>query len=176
MRRAFTLVELIVVIVVLAILAGVSVPVYVDYTARARTAKLQDYLGRVRSAIAHFRLNQSVNGTDRYPTWQELCTQGTVLDGFSVSGTYMASGSNYEFFINPFNANPQLASTDGTAAVLTSTQAKAGTVPAGWLNARGWVYWTATPAGGNEAYFYSASDAVTTVPKLGGGFKTANEL
>lgn len=39
-RSAFTLIELVAVIVVLAILAGVAIPRYVDYSSRARVASL----------------------------------------------------------------------------------------------------------------------------------------
>ena len=36
--RAFTLIELIVIIVVLAILSGIAIPKYIDYTANAKAA------------------------------------------------------------------------------------------------------------------------------------------
>jgi prepilin-type N-terminal cleavage/methylation domain-containing protein len=51
MRRAFTLVELIAVIVVLAILAGVAVPRYFDYAQRARVSMVVANLAAVGSAL-----------------------------------------------------------------------------------------------------------------------------
>lgn len=77
--RGFTLIELIAVMVVLAVLAGVAVPRYFDYADRARTSALQGSLGAIRSGIANFYTNQIVNGTARYPTATELGTLGTVM-------------------------------------------------------------------------------------------------
>jgi prepilin-type N-terminal cleavage/methylation domain-containing protein len=79
-RAGFTLVELIVIIVVLAILAGVGIPVYMDHTVKARRAAIAGVLGGVRSAIGHFYLAQDVAGTPRYPTLVELQTTGVVLN------------------------------------------------------------------------------------------------
>lgn len=79
-RSGFTLVELIAVIIVLAILAGVAVPKYFDYTAKARESATKASLGNARSAIANFYTNEALqNGTAAYPTLAELETLGTVL-------------------------------------------------------------------------------------------------
>lgn len=78
--RAFTLIELIVVIVVLAILSGVAIPKYFDYAAKARESACKGTLGAVRSAIANFAANQLVTtGTSTYPTLVNLQTLGTVM-------------------------------------------------------------------------------------------------
>jgi prepilin-type N-terminal cleavage/methylation domain-containing protein len=77
--RAFTLIELIVVIVVLAILSGVAIPKYFDYANNAKISSTKGILGGVRSAVANFYANQAVSGTARYPTLVELQTVGTVM-------------------------------------------------------------------------------------------------
>jgi prepilin-type N-terminal cleavage/methylation domain-containing protein len=77
--RGFTLIELIAVIVVLAILAGVALPKYFDYAAQAKTSSVKGTLGGVRSAIAHFYANASSTGAAAYPTLVQLQTQGTVM-------------------------------------------------------------------------------------------------
>lgn len=77
--RAFTLVELIAVVVVLAIMAGVAIPKYMDYAARARTSALQGALGGVRTAVANYYADQAVQGTAQYPTHTQLQQQGVVL-------------------------------------------------------------------------------------------------
>lgn len=77
--RGFTLVELIAVIVVLAILAGVAIPKYFDYSAKAKESACKGMLGAVRSAISNYYANGAVNGSAVYPTLAQLTTPGTVM-------------------------------------------------------------------------------------------------
>jgi general secretion pathway protein G len=77
--RAFTLIELIAVIVVLAILAGVAIPKYFDYAANAKASSAKGTLGGVRSAIANFYANSAVSGAAAYPSLVQLQTTGTVM-------------------------------------------------------------------------------------------------
>ena len=91
--RAFTLVELIVIIVVLAILSGVAIPKYIDYTTSAKASAAKATLGAVRSAIANFYANQAVNGSARYPTLVELQTVGTVMQEVLASNPYNNSAT-----------------------------------------------------------------------------------
>ena len=78
-RRAFTLIELIAVVVILAILSGVALPKYFDYAADAKKSACKGALGGVRAAIANFYANSAIAGTATYPTLAELETVGTVL-------------------------------------------------------------------------------------------------
>ena len=78
-RRAFTLVELIVIIVVLAILSGVAIPKYIDYTANAKSSAGKATIGAVRSAIANFYANSALTGAATYPTLVQMQTLGTVM-------------------------------------------------------------------------------------------------
>lgn len=55
--RGFTLVELIVVIVVLAILSGVAIPKYFDYAEKARVSKAKAVRGALKTAVQQARLN-----------------------------------------------------------------------------------------------------------------------
>lgn len=148
---AFTLIELIAVIIVLAILAGVAVPRYFDYTDRARTSAVQGTVGNVRSAISNFYANASVSGTPAYPTLAQLTTVGTVLqDAFPV---------------NPYN---NLRTVNTATAAEWAARTVAGTF--------GWKYYvdnTATP----PVYgFYTNSTNVTTAPNGAGGTLTANNI
>jgi len=92
-RRAFTLVELIAVIVVLAILSAVAVPKYFDYSAKAKESAARGIIGGVRSAIANFYANQAVNGSARYPTLVELQTVGTVMQEVLAQNPYNSSAT-----------------------------------------------------------------------------------
>ena len=78
-NRAFTLIELIAVMVVLAVLAGVAIPKYFDYADRAKSASLQGALGGIRTGVASFSAESSFTGTAAYPTFAELTTLGTVM-------------------------------------------------------------------------------------------------
>lgn len=77
--RAFTLIELIAVIVVLAILSGIAIPKYFDYAARAKESACKGMLGGMRSSIANYYANQAVNGNAAYPSPALLATPGSVL-------------------------------------------------------------------------------------------------
>jgi prepilin-type N-terminal cleavage/methylation domain-containing protein len=127
--RAFTLIELIAVIVVLAILAGVAIPKYFDYAQNAKASSVKGTLGGTRSAIANFYGNSAVNGTAAYPTLTEMQTVGTVLqepispnpynnDATIAAATYVAasppvagtSGWNYDATSGKFWCNSATAS------------------------------------------------------------------
>ena len=91
--RAFTLIELIAVIVVLAILSGIAIPKYFDYAARAKESATKGALGGVRSSIANFYANSAVNGTPTYPTLAQLTTVGTVCQEAIPDNPYKTSNA-----------------------------------------------------------------------------------
>lgn len=148
---AFTLIELIAVIVVLAILAGVAVPRYFDYSNRARTSALQGTLGNVRSALANFYANSTLSGTPAYPTLAQLTTSGTVLmDAFPT---------------NPFNdLNTVTAATQNEF----NSRDVSGTV--------GWRYFVNNASNPPTVGFYANSSAQTTSTNSAGAAVTANNL
>jgi prepilin-type N-terminal cleavage/methylation domain-containing protein len=78
-RRAFTIIELIVVVVIMAILAGVALPRFFSYDEESKIAACRGALGGIRAGIAQFRLNQSLTGGAVYPTTAQLTTPGLVM-------------------------------------------------------------------------------------------------
>lgn len=78
-RKGFTLIELIAVIVVLVILAGVALPKYFDYSEAAKESAVKGALGGIRSGIANFYANSSIEGEAAFPTLAELIERGTVM-------------------------------------------------------------------------------------------------
>ena len=99
-RKGFTLIELIAVIVVLAILAGVALPKYFDYSAQAKVSACKGALGGVRGGIANFYANASIGGTAAYPTHAQLTTLGTVMQEPLPE--------------NPYNSSAAVRDADGT--------------------------------------------------------------
>lgn len=132
-RRAFTLIELIAVIVVLAILAGVALPRYFNYAAQARESATKGTLGGVRAGIANFLANQALAGTAAYPTLAELNTLGTVMQEAIPE--------------NPYNS-------DATVIAATAAEAAARTAD----GTSGWRYYVDNTTNPPEFTFYANTD------------------
>lgn len=67
-KNGFTLIELIMVIAILAILATVSIPKFIDLTIEAKKAGAQGGLGSLRSAVAISYAQSITTGTASYPS------------------------------------------------------------------------------------------------------------
>ena len=132
MRRGFTLIELIAVVVILAILAGVALPRYFDYAAQAKSAATKGTLGGCRAGIANYLANEVItNGTALYPTLVQLEALGTVMQEAIPD--------------NPYND-------DNTLVTATSVEAAARTVVVGGA---GWAYYVNNAATPPEYTFYA---------------------
>ena len=140
-RKGFTLIELIAVVVILAIMAGVALPRYFDYAAQAKEAACKGTLGGVRAGIANFLANEVINGNAAdYPTIVELETLSTVMQEAIPDNPY------------------QTGATLNDVVAATAAEAAARTLIAGTA---GWAYYvdnTLTPS----AYtFYANTDTGT---------------
>ena len=132
LRGGFTLVELIVVIVVLAILAGIAIPKYFDYSVNAKQSACQGTLGGVRSAVSNFYANAAVSGTTAFPTLVQIQTTGTVMQEAIAA--------------NPYNGSAVIA-----AATWTTSQAVSGT--SGWnYDAATGHFWANSSTVGENAW------------------------
>ena len=135
MRRGFTLIELIAVVVILAILAGVALPRYFDYAAQAKSASTKGTLGGCRAGIANFLANEVIGGNPAdYPTLVELQTLGTVMQEAIPD--------------NPYN-------NDNTIAAATAVQAAARTIVVGGA---GWAYYVDNALTPSAYTFYANTD------------------
>jgi len=63
MRKGFTLIELIMIIVILGILAAVAIPKYYDLQSQAQQAAEEGIVGGVRSGISTYYANQCAAGS-----------------------------------------------------------------------------------------------------------------
>jgi len=135
-RRGFTLVELLIVLVVLAVIAAIVLPKFVGSTRRAKIAKVRQDLRILRVAIEQFR-----NDTGVYPmSLEDLAvtiapTKGLDKNGSQVdinptdwNGPYIASVPIDVLANKPFvyRTNPPMVGmvVNGDSA---SAQATAGT-------------------------------------------------
>lgn len=73
MKKGFTLVELVIVIVILGILSAVAIPKFVDLTANAKTAATKGALGGLRSGISiWYASNVATSSTTAWPAVTNL--------------------------------------------------------------------------------------------------------
>ncbi|MEZ6243509.1 MAG: type II secretion system protein [Phycisphaerales bacterium] len=152
-RRAFSLLEVMAVVIVLAILAAVAIPQFVGVSDEARTSSLQSTLSGVRSSIASFRSTAVINGSDPYPTLAQLTTSGAVL--------------KFDLPTNPFTNVSGVQSVDATQAAARAVVS---------ADSYGWNYYVDNTADPPTAVFYANTDTPTTAPDGSGGVVTANDL
>lgn len=111
----FTLIELIAVIVVLAILAGVALPKYFDYSSQAKISAVKGALGGMRAGIANYYANQAISGSAAYPTYAQFTTLGTVMQEPLAQNPYNSANSVR-------NADATWSSTAGAAQATSGAQ------------------------------------------------------
>ncbi len=150
-RRAFTLLEVTVVVVLIGIMAAVVIPKFGSVADDARSGAVQGTVAGVRSGIAGFRSKAVLSGTAPFPTLAQLTTLGTVMQTAVPA--------------NPYN---NLA----TVQAVTLAQANARTV----VGSAGWNYYVDNASTPPVAVFYANSAQATTVSNGAGAFKTANQL
>ncbi|MCK6456608.1 MAG: prepilin-type N-terminal cleavage/methylation domain-containing protein [Phycisphaerae bacterium] len=93
---AFTLIELVTVIVIIGILSVVAIPVYLDYSRDAKSSTCKGALGGMRAAVRNFyafAATDAGGGTPRYPTYAEFTTIGTVMNEAIPPNPYDTDGT-----------------------------------------------------------------------------------
>ena len=115
-KLAFTLVELLIVVIILGILAAVVIPQFSDASTDARVSSLQTNLATMRGQIELYRLQHNGN----YPplaSFPTVMTSKTNADhtttGTPTLGPYMQA-----IPYNPFSS-PPANNVDNTAAAIT---------------------------------------------------------
>jgi general secretion pathway protein G len=148
---AFTMLEIMVVIVIVGILAAIVVPQFGNATSDAKASALKSGLGGWRSSVAAFRTRAVLAGTSPYPTLSQITTTGLVLQG--------------EAPVNPFNGK-------NTVQSVSAAQANARAV----VNeiTVGWNYYVDNSANPPVAILYANSDDLAET--VDGTPRTANQF
>lgn len=151
-RKAFSLIEIMIVIVVLGILAAVALPRFVGATADARSTATQSVLASTRAAIAAHRTGAVIAGEDPFPTLAEL-GDGSVV--------------RFELPANPFT---------GVGGIQAVGQAQAASRSVSNTANAGWNYFVDNAAEPPFCVFYANTDEPTTLRNADGSILNANEL
>ena len=123
-RNAFTLVEILIVVVILGILSAVVVPQFTHATEEAASTATLDQLVKLREAISVYYVR---NGS-QYPT---------ITTGDATWGELVAAGGDY------MKVPPKNKWVGGGAETLVAA-APGATADPGWQAAHGWIYNTST--------------------------------
>ncbi len=152
-KRAFSLLEVMIVVIIIGVLAAVVIPKFASATSDAKTASLEATLGGVRASIAAYRTRAVIEGSDPFPTLAQLLAEGQVL--------------HTQVGANPFT---------GVSGIqqVRRNHALARTV-INPLNA-GWNYYVDNSATPPVAIFYANCEDKTTTTGNGGASAGANEL
>ncbi len=67
MKKGFTLIELVMVIVIISILAAIAIPKFIDLQANAKQAACDGNVATIRSAIAAYYAKTAVAGSAVFP-------------------------------------------------------------------------------------------------------------
>lgn len=152
-RAAFTMLEVMVVITIIAILAAIVVPRFGGLSDDARSAAAVSAAGGVRASIATFRTRRVISGEDPYPTLAELIAPGEVLSGALP--------------VNPYT---------GVDAVVEVSESDADTRRVTGASQHGWCYFVDNESDPPRAVIYLNSENPTRVRNPDGTLKTANQL
>ena len=106
-HRAFTLIELLLVMVILAVLAGVAVPLYLGEAAKAKVKATKTTISNIKTALQAFEvqfdrmptteegLMALVEAPASLPSWDHQFMEKLPVDGWQRTFDYISDGTTY---------------------------------------------------------------------------------
>lgn len=165
-RRAFTFIEVIMVVVILGILAAVVLPTFQGQTTIARESTVKDCLMTMRTQIEFYKIEHDgvppgyVNGATASTAMLQNQLVGTsMLTGFAISSTVPTAPFLYGPYVkklpeNPFNNLTNIAYVDPASSFADAVD---GTT-SGWLYKKETgefvINWTGSDSEGINFYDY----------------------
>ncbi|HMN39584.1 MAG TPA: prepilin-type N-terminal cleavage/methylation domain-containing protein [Phycisphaerales bacterium] len=135
--KAFTLVEILIVVVILGILAAIVIPQFTNASQDAQRGNIQTQLQSIRNQIELYRVKN--NGTAPTLVGAGAAAFSQLITPPAPQQSYVRTAPN-----NPRNGSSEVAA-DSSATVLATSAAAAAMDPAAG-GAPGWIYNSATGA------------------------------
>jgi general secretion pathway protein G len=113
-RSAFTLVEILIVVIILAILGAIVIPQFSDASGDAKASALMANLRTIRAQLELYKLQHNGNYPTDATTFANQMTLKTTAAGSTTGGTlgpYLLSVPN-----NPYTGTNTINAADGTAS------------------------------------------------------------
>lgn len=129
--RAFTLIELLLVLVILAVLAGVAVPIYMGQAKEAKVKATRTSIGMIKQALATYEVQQEsfpttdqgldalVHQPEGASDWHPYLDK-LPLDAWNQPFVYHCPASNGTGFYDLYSIGPD--GQEGTADDIVDTQ------------------------------------------------------
>lgn len=91
-RSAFTLIEILIVVVILGILAAIIVPQFASAQSTTRAAAMRTQLNTIRSQVSAWRIQHGSNVPGGAGASAPAMMQILIDDGYLVQSVYLSSG------------------------------------------------------------------------------------
>ena len=144
-RKAFTLIEVLIVVVIMAVLAATIIPQFSSSTEDAKTSQLSFNFHTLRSQIELYKVHHlgnypAITAADLPQLTSETDAQGVVNSGASDPTTYpYGPYVDSELPTNPFNDLKTVAAGTGAAGDGSSGWQYDATTGGIWPNHTGWT-------------------------------------
>ena len=104
MQKGFTLIELMIVITIIGVLAAISIPTYIDYTAKVEASEafilIDGMKSNITTALAESEGWMIPNGTIITGKYVDSIVAGGIDGAYTLVATYKGSGVNSKVMNN----------------------------------------------------------------------------